>query len=202
MTQQTTPPEGDAAVTDASVNAVPPELRELIDMIAKDPAKTALEIKNLRAEAKQKREAATDAERKRQAEEAARLEADAKWQEAAQAYKKQLDELTPKAQRADEAYNFLQEMASRRIAALPKHFQSLVDPNDPIKALTWLEANAAVVSLPAPVPTDAGTQGDRSQQAVSVGKLTSDELALAKQAGMTPEQFAQYKQRRKPEGAM
>lgn len=188
MTQQTPPPEGGAAVTDASVNTVPPELQALMDSIKANPQTVAEEMKTLRAEAKQRRLDATKAESDRQAAEAARLEADAKWQEAAQAYKKQLDDLAPKAQRVDAADQFLKDMAARRIAALPKQFQALVpEYDDPLKTLAWLEANAATLSLPNPPPMG---QGDQSDKAIKTVELTPAQKQMAKNLKMTEEKYA------------
>lgn len=201
MTQQTDTPEGVESTTPAEgANAIPPELQALVEAIQKDPAKTAEEIKKLRAEAKQRREDAGKAERERAKAEADRLEADKEWQKAADAYKKQVDALLPRAERTEALEQFVADMAQKRLDALPKQYRSL-DPkyDDPLKTLQWLEANAATFALPALPNIGAGEQGDRTPQAVA--KLTPEEVALAKQFGMTPEQFAQYKARQKPEGS-
>lgn len=163
MTQQTHASEDADTPTTDSTNAVPPELQALIDAIQKDPAKTAEEIKTLRAEAKRRRLDAEAADRDRLKAEAARLEADQKWQEAAQTYKQRVDDLTPKAARLAEMEQILKDSAQKRIEALPKQWRGLVpEYDDPAKTLAWLDTNAATLALPAVPNLDAGAQGDHA----------------------------------------
>lgn len=201
MTQDISQPEGGEHSADEQKPVVAPEIQALIDAILKDPARTATEIKNLRAEAKQRRLDAEANEHKRQQEETARLEAAQEWKQAAEAYKQQLADLTPKAQRVDETDQFLKNMVERRVESLLPHYRKLVpDYDDPRKTLQWLEDNASALNLPKPANIDAGQRGDSGGMNPQVAKLSAEELALATQAGMTPEQFAQYKFKAKPDG--
>lgn len=189
MTEVNTTPEGEVNAA-GSTNAVPPELQALIDAIKSDPTRTAQEIKNLRAEAKANREKADAAEAKRKADELKALEANNQWKEAADAYKLQLDELAPKAQRVEEVDQLLKEMVERRTAQLQPHLQTLVASiPDPRTALAWLDENAGALNLPKPPSkTGAGEQGDAAN---TVPKSVQEKLAQAKAMGMSPEQLAQ-----------
>lgn len=181
MTQQQTTPEGVETPADGT-NAVTPELQALIDSLQKDPASVALEMKKLRAEAKQRRLDADAADRDRQKAEAARLETDQKWEQAAQTYKKQLDDLQPKAARLAEMEQVLKDSAQKRIDALPKQWRGLVpEYDDPAKTLAWLDANAATLTLPAVPPMGAGEQGERS---TTLPKQAQEAIANARQMGM------------------
>lgn len=197
MTQQTTTPEGAAETPSTNgTTATPVEKTDLASL----PADVREYIESLRSEAKKHRLEKSDAEKARQREEAARLEADKQWEALANKYKDEIDAMRPRAERVDAMEQFIAEMAQKRLDALPKQYRSL-DPkyDDPLKTLQWLDANAATFALPAVPNLGAGQQGDSAGQAAA--KLTPEELALAQRAGMTPEQFAQYKTRTKPEGA-
>jgi hypothetical protein len=197
MTQVTT--DADAPETPDAVGSVTPTPASRTDL-ASLPTDVRELIDSLRSEAKQNRLNAKAAEKRTESEATARLEANKEWEQAASTYKKQVEALAPRAERLDAMEQFVRESAQKRIDQLPKQFRSLVpDYDDPLKTLAWLDANAGTLHLPAVPNTGAGEQGDGAG-AVAV-KLNAEELSLAKQSGMTPEQFAEYKQRRKPEGA-
>ncbi len=199
MTQQQTPPDGgDNGSTPTEIQKPDLGKRPISDF----PAEIQEYIRDLRRENRKAHDDRKSAEQKRQQEEQARLEADKQWETLAGQYKKQLDELTPRAERVDTVDQLLKDMAQTRITGLPKQFQKLVpEYDDPLKTLAWLDANASTLSAPVPPNLDAGLQGDGGNPNTAVAKLSADELTLAQQAGMTPEQFATYKARRKPADA-
>ena len=196
MTQETTAPDGAAEVPANGTTANSAEKTDLASL----PTDVREYIESLRSEAKKHRLEKSEAEKARQREETARLEADKQWEALATKYKGEIDTLRPRVDRVDALEQFVAEMAQKRLDALPKQYRSL-DPkyDDPLKTLQWLETNAATFSLPAVPNVGAGVQGDAAAQ--SVARLTPEELALAQRTGMTPEQFAKYKTMNKPEGA-
>lgn len=194
MTQETTSTdvEANAGQTPESsktdLNALPPDVQEYIKQLRDENKKWRLD-----------KQAEADA-RKRQETEA--LEASQEWKQAAEAYKQQLADLAPKAQRVDETDQFLKNMVERRVESLLPHYRKLVpDYDDPRRTLQWLEDNASALNLPKPANIDAGQRGDSGGMNPQVARLSAEELALAAAAKMTPEQFATYKAKRKPEGA-
>ena len=115
-----------------------------------------------------------------------------RWQELAQELEAKLKETSTKAERAAELETALQATVQARVERLPESVRTLVpDYTDPRLTLGWLDKNEALL-VKAPAPnTDAGVAGDAG--AAKAVKLTELELLIAKQAGMTPEQYAKRK---------
>lgn len=169
---------------------LPPEIAKLIDEIKADPASFAKHVKDLRAEAAARRKALKDAEDQRLREETERLANEKKFEELAGKLKGQLDQIQPKAARAEALETYLQESVQKRIEALPQQYRTMVPQyEDPLKTLQWLDANAAVLTAQRAPGLDGGAQGDGKGQM----KLTPEEIAIAQKLGLTPEQYAKYK---------
>jgi hypothetical protein len=152
------------------------------------PGDVQAHIKELQEEAKKYRKQRSEVDKQRQLEEQARLEANKEWEKAADAYKKQVEALSPRAERLDAMEQFLRDSAQKRIDALPKQFRALVpDYDDPLKTLQWLDANAATLSLPAVPNLGAGEQGDRG---VKTAELTPEQKAMAKKMKIPEDKYA------------
>lgn len=190
MTQLTTTPEG-VENEAGSTNAVPSEVQALIDAIKLDPAKTAEEIKSLRAEAKQRRLSEAAAERAKAKAEADKLEVDQQWQKAAEKYKQQLDALAPLAEQLAAMKETIAATVQGRIDQLPKDKRGLVpEYDDPARTLAWLERNASALNLPVVPNVGAGQQGD---VAAAPPKGVLDALSTAQQMGMSAAEVAEMK---------
>lgn len=182
MTQEQTPPEGEAQ------DGKTPEQQEVqrTDLNTL-PADVIQYIKELRGEAEKSRKEKKAAEIEAQKQERERLEKLQEWETLAKQYKSDLEALTPRAERTEVMEQLLKDMAQKRIDELPTQFQSLIDPNDPVKALAWLEANAGALKLPGVPNLNAGQQGDASK---TTPQLTPEQEALiAKIPGMTREKY-------------
>lgn len=197
MTDQQTPPEGEGQgktpvqdrtdLSKRSISEFPTDIQDY--------------IRQLRRENRKAHEDRKAADLQRQQQEQAKLADEKQWEALAGKYKTQIDELAPRADRLDAMEQFVRDMAQKRIDALPTQWQNAVPEfSDPLQTLDWLEKSAPLMAQTPPPNLNPGAQGDSSKPSTS--SLMPEDLALAKAAGMTPEQFAQYKARKKPEGAM
>lgn len=156
------------------------------------PADVQARIRELTKEAEKYRKDKAAVERQRKADEEARLAQNHEFEKLATAYKTELDNLKPRAERLDAMEQFLTESAQKRIAALPKQYQSLApEYDDPLKTLAWLDANAGVLGQQATFDVGAGQQGDRA----AVVKLTPEEERVIAKTGVSREKFIEQKKR-------
>lgn len=156
------------------------------------PADVQARIRELTKEAEKYRKDKAAIERQRKADEEARLAQNQEFEKLATGYKTELDALKPRAERLDAMETFLTESAQKRIAALPKQYQSLVpEYDDPLKTLAWLDANASVLGLQALADTGAGQTGDRAAQV----KLTPEEERVIAKTGVSREKYIEQKKR-------
>ena len=152
-------------------------------------------IKELRDEAAKHRVKAKTAEEKA-ALEAERLqkEALAKQGEFEQLYNKTAAELE-----AEKAFRkragLLEEKISAtntsRIERIPEGMRSVIPTDYPPEKLSeWLDANERLLTKADPPPRDGGRTGDNGH--VITPKLTDVQIEMAKQAGLTPAEYAKY----------
>lgn len=188
MTDTTTPEldaPGTEGLTPTSTTPTPQDVASL-------PQWAQERIRRSDDDAAKRRIAAKEAEDKLKAEQEARMVEQNKWQELAEQRGKELDALRAAAAKAEAYEKQAAETLRKRIEALPEHVRGAVpEYDDPLKVMTWLDANAAVLSLPTPPPTDAGVRG----VAVQNIRLTPEESALARLAGMTDEDYYKYKRK-------
>lgn len=108
----------------------------------------------------------------------------------AQKAQAEVAQLKPKAERADALEAKFREMAQKRIDTLPKQWQAAVQKlfdNDPIDAVDWLDANAALFALPAVPNLNAGDQGDKGKKPV---ELTPEQKDTAKRLRIPEDKYA------------
>jgi hypothetical protein len=106
-------------------------------------------------------------------------------------HEKIINELKPQAEAAKKMTAALEQLFTLELQGVPEDMRDLIPDGDVSTRLTWLK-NAKTRGLfakPTPPITDAGAQG----QPVNVVKLTDEEKAAARMAGMTEAQYAEYK---------
>lgn len=146
------------------------------------------EIISLREENKKWRE-------KLRKEEQERLAAQGNWQEIAERRQKEADELKPYQERAKQLEERLRAINETRIQQIPEAMRDLVPADElpPERLAEWLDKHGSKLMRPIAPQTDAGAgAGAGGGSAVS---LTEDERLIAKQMGMTDEDYAKYKKR-------
>lgn len=175
------------AMSDAQ-HAQDAEQRTNLDSLPEDIRKY---IDGLRKEAAAYRVAAKAKEAELARAEEAKLAEQQKWQELATLREQQLAELKPERERREALETFVKDAVTKRIEALPEAYRTLVpEYDDPVKTLAWLDANAGKLVTPRPPALDAGVRGDSG---LALPKLTEVEQQLARMAGMTDQQYAEYK---------
>jgi len=151
-------------------------------------------IKELRAEAAQRR-VALDTERTEAAKrEQARLAEEGKWKELAEARAAELAKVTPYQERATTLESLIRENNQKRVERVREELRPMI-PTDypPEKLSTWLDANwERLVTRPAP-ETDAGAGGAGGSGRVMT--LTAEEKEMAARFGLTEEQYIAAKKK-------
>ena len=206
MTDATTPTPGASDTNEAREAASSATSTVPTDNIDALPEWARKELLDLRKENGDRRIAAKKAEEDQRRAEAERLKEQNDYKTLAERYAAELDALRPLADKASVYEKQAAETLKRRIDALPEHVRGAVpEYDDPLKVIGWLDANAAVLSLPTPPPTDAGVRG--AVPAVVATQSQSQVAGIAAQYGykITAEQVAvrakQIEQtRRNPKG--
>ncbi len=181
--------------TTPGASSVPPESMTTNDEpqdVSQLPAWAQALVKDLRAENAKHRTGKKAAEEAAAKAEEQRLLDEKKWQELAEKRAKELEALKPLADKVTMYEEMLTATLAKRLEAIPKDFKSLVpDFGDPVKTLGWLDANNQLFATRRAPNLDggAGTGGDSK----SAPALTAEELAIAKQAGVSPERWAARK---------
>lgn len=104
---------------------------------------------------------------------------------------KELAEVKPRAAIAEESEKTLRSVLEAQVAELPENMRGLIpDELTTQQKLQWLSKNKALLLKPKPVDIGAGKQGG---SAPTGAELSADELELARQFGMKPEDYAKYK---------
>lgn len=188
MTEQITPTPGAsdtaAQVATSSTPVNPNDISSL-------PESWQKEIRELRDENAKRRKAETAAENARKAAEELALAEQGKYKELAEQRLAEIESLKARAAKADAYEQQAADTLKRRIEALPEHVRGAVpDYDDPLKTVAWLDANAAVLSLPTPPPTDAGVRGAVVARPVP---LSAQEVEMARAMGLTQEAYAKRK---------
>lgn len=163
-----------------NLDSLPADIRKYIDELRKESASYRIAAKAREAELVRAEET--------------KLAEQQKWQELAELRAKEVDALKPERERREVLEGFVRDTVAKRIEALPEAYRTLVpEYDDPVKTLAWLDANAGKLITPRPPTLDAGVRGDSSQ---TLPKLTEVEQQLARMAGMTDQQYAEYKARK------
>ncbi len=120
-----------------------------------------------------------------------RLKDNEEYKTLAEKYQAEAETLKPKADIADKQEATLSALLTAQVEDLPENARSMV-PEDytTLQKLDWLATNRAQLMKPLPPDLKAGKRGGGENGSVD---LNSDELALAKAADMTPEEYAKYK---------
>lgn len=103
----------------------------------------------------------------------------------------ELAELKPKAERLTAYETILKKMLETSIAEIPEDKRGLVPSKLSIEdQLEWISANRALLGKAQPFDIGAGKQGGGKTKSVD---LSPEELQIAKDYGMTAEEYAKYK---------
>jgi len=99
-----------------------------------------------------------------------------------------INELKPKASRAETLEKTLTEYLTAELESVPEDMRFLFADGDVAERLSKVKAAKAkgIIGKPTPPQTDAGATG----RGVSSSSLTPEQQAMAKAAGMTHEQYA------------
>ena len=102
-----------------------------------------------------------------------------------------MNDLAPYRERADALESMIRDSNKSRIESIPEDMQPLV-PTDyaPEKLASWLDANLSRLTKPIAPKLDGGASGSGS--AIS---LTDEEKQVARDTGVSFEDYAKYKQR-------
>lgn len=173
----------DANTGKTPIDSLPADIQEYIRQLRKE-AESAKD--KAKAEKERLQQEASNAEKTRLAEQQ-------EWQKLAERLQAEQEALKPKLSEAETYRAAVDSTVKARIAALPAQFRNLVpDFDNPLKTMQWLDANASILQTPAAPQLDAGAQGDASK---ALPRLTPEEQQLASMAGMTAQQFAEYRAR-------
>lgn len=128
-------------------------------------------LKATEAELKKLQDAASEAERTRQAAEAKALADQGEFKKLYETASGELETAKARAKQADALEAVIREMVDTRKANVPDHLKPLIEKLDPVEALRWLDANADKLS-PNPAPgTNAGERGERGKTPVDPKKV-------------------------------
>lgn len=171
------PPAGDAE--DWKMEDLPPPLQKYIKGLRSEAA-------DRRTELDRQTRAATEAA---QAAENARLAEQQKWQELAQKHETDLKEAKPKLERAERIEQAFVGLLEKQMENLPDYLKSLAKKiGDPVELAAWLAENADQITPRRAPGQDGGNVGDNK----TLVKLTPEQQAAARKAGITDEEYAKY----------
>lgn len=144
-----------------------------------------------------------DLEKRLAAQEKAGQEAETKRLKEAQDYKAlyekaaaDLAETKPKAEKLEAYETTLKETLAAAIEEIPTDRRGLIPDELSVEAqLRWISRNRALLSKAPPMDIGAGKKGGGAVKSV---ELTPEELEVARNFGMTAEQYAKYKDQPTP----
>jgi ribonucleoside-triphosphate reductase len=114
------------------------------------------------------------------------------YQKLAETRGKELADLQPKAAKVDAMEKTLVDVLTAQVAELPEDKRGLIpDELSTQQKLNWLAKNAAILKAPAAIDVGAGKHG--AESGVDIKSLTPEELAIAKRAGISAEDYAKNK---------
>ena len=157
-------------------------------------------IKRLREESKERRLALKKAQDEQGQREAQRLAEEGKFKELAEQRARELESLKPLQERAAALEARIQAGNEARIKRIPETMRGVI-PTDytPERLSEWLDKNEHLLTGRQAPNLDAGEGGRGSTGGNNAPKLTAEQIALARAAGMTPEEYAKYLQKRQQE---
>ena len=121
----------------------------------------------------------------------AQLKEQGRYKELAEQRATELAELRPKAETVDTYEATLISVLAAQIAEIPEAMRDLIpDELTTQQKLNWLSKNRSLLVKPAPHDIGAGKVGGGAPQGVD---LTPDEVEMAKSFGLSPEEYAKYK---------
>lgn len=153
------------------------------------PASTQAYIKELRDEAKKTRLEKEQAEKARRDAEQAQLVEQGNWKKLAEDRAAELAKLTPYQQRAEALEKIISANNAQMIQQIPEQMRGIVPPLASEALNEWLVKNLPLLQRkPAPdIDAGAGSGGGGKSA------LTDEEKAMARQFGLTEEQYAKAK---------
>ena len=118
------------------------------------------------------------------------LEAQNKWQELAESRAAELEAANVTVSEVESLKATLQQTLDTALAAIPEKMRTLVPSELTIQQqLAYINTNAAMLKMPV-APDLNGGAGGNSRPGQNSKPLTAQELAVAKAAGMTPDEYA------------
>jgi hypothetical protein len=158
-------------------------------------------VKQLREEAKQNRIKAQEFQEqlnaileKQKADEQAKLEQQGEFQKLAEERQKEIERLASYEAQVTQLTEAAKASNEKLIEQVPEDKRGLIPEYDPLKLQQWLTANQSV--LIGQTFTPPSTNGGAGTYQKSNGQhkpLTQTELAIAKNMGLTPEQYQEGK---------
>lgn len=122
-----------------------------------------------------------------------RLKDQEDWKTLAGKHEETIASLTPKAETAEAQEKTLQSYLEAQVAELPEDMRSMVPEQlTTMQKLEWLATNGAKLRKTPGFDIGAGQRG--GSEDTKTAALNSDELAMAKRAGMSAEDYAKYKE--------
>jgi len=180
MTDQTTAPAPAAPVTPA-----PPATQGESHMIPKSRLDEVL------AQNKSLMDKLAASEKERQEQLEKQLAEQGEWKKVAENRAQEIAALKPKADTLEAYEKTLEAVLSAQVAEIPEAMRSLIpDALSVQQKLDWLSRNKALLVKPKPVDIGAGRTGGTAPTGAD---LTAEEIQLAQQYGMKPEEYAKYK---------
>ena len=109
----------------------------------------------------------------------------------------ELADAKPKAEKLEVFETTLRETLTAAIEEIPADRRGLIPEELSVEAqLRWISRNRALLSKATPFDIGAGKKGGSGQKSVD---LTPEELEVARNFGMSPEDYARYKDKDKSE---
>lgn len=120
------------------------------------------------------------------------LEEQGNWQKLAEERGRELSKLQGASAKLEQYETVLSGILEKEKTRIPEHYQSLVPESLPIlDQLTWITANAPILSKKAPPKTGAGVIGGKD--VTEDPEITEEEKAVAKKFGMSLKEYIQYR---------
>jgi len=174
--------------SDDPLSALSPEARKVFETVNANLLTALQKERDARdlaeKQAKTLSQAAQDAEKNR-------LKDKEDYRKLYEAAEGELTELRPKAETLTVYEQILQKTLQTSIAEIPEDRRSLIPSKLPIQdQLEWITANRSLLSKAQPFDIGAGKSGGGQNKSVN---LSPEELQIAKDYGMTAEEYVKYK---------
>jgi Skp family chaperone for outer membrane proteins len=171
------------------------DLEARLQELERQLAATKAQLHDVNQESAARRLALRKTQEERDALEQQHLAEQGKWKELAERRQAQLDILSDYQEKYQAVQQAMQAANAKRIAQIPEGWRSAVPTAyTPEQMSQWLDENLPLLTTPKAPDLDAGVKSSGGTQVV---KLSDEDLAWAKKLKLSPEQYAQHKERPK-----